>query len=122
VSGSGGWFFALNAAAPGTKPASARAAFIISVTREELSLSAGGFAASAASIAAQTSCALGSIGDFETIIQGEVDGESARERWSSQYSQVVGELQGEKLRRVSLVEVMTDIRELDLGILLDVWS
>jgi hypothetical protein len=106
--------------APGTKPARARAAFIISVTRGELSLSAGSSAASAASIKAKTSWALGSTGDFETIIQEDVDGESTWERLSSQNSQV-GELQGEKFRRVSLVKVWTDIRELALGILLDVW-
>lgn len=77
--------------------------------------------ASAASIAAKTSWALGSTGDFETFIHREVDVESARERPNSQYSQD-GELQGEKFRRVSLVKISTDIRELDLDILVDVWG
>jgi hypothetical protein len=81
-------------------------AFIISVTRGELSLSAAG-SASAWIIAAQTSWALCETGNFETIIQGDVDGVLCSERLYSQYSQV-GELQGEKFRSVSLMNDLID--------------
>ena len=70
---------------------------------------------------AKTSRALGSTGDFESIIQGDVDAESTWERLNSQYSQI-GELQNEEFRGVSVVEVLTDIRELALGVLLEVWD
>jgi hypothetical protein len=76
------------------------------MTREELSLSAGG-SASAWTMAAQVSWALGETGDFETIIQGDVDGVLSSEMLYSQYSQV-GELQGEKFESVSLIEELID--------------
>ena len=53
------------------------------------------------------SWALGETGDFETIIQGDDDGVLSSERLYSQNSQV-GELQGEKLRSVSLTIDLTD--------------
>jgi hypothetical protein len=58
-------------------------------------------------MAAQVSWALGETGDFETIIQGDVDGVLSSEMLYSQYSQV-GELQGEKFESVSLIEELID--------------